>query len=62
MPSKSETLAQAIEHHMAGRFDEAERLYLTLHQHYPEDEEVLYLLGILVLRCRHSGHRRAFSE
>ena len=47
MPSKSETLAQAIEHHMAGRFDEAERLYLTLHKHYPEDEEVLYLLGIL---------------
>jgi tetratricopeptide (TPR) repeat protein len=47
MPGKSETLAQAMEHHMAGRFDEAERLYLKLHQRDPKDEEVLYLLGIL---------------
>lgn len=47
MLNKSETLAQAIEHHMAGRFDEAERLYLKLHQHHPKDEEVLYLLGML---------------
>ena len=47
MPSNSETVAQALEHHMAGRFDQAERAYLKLHERYPKDEEILYLLGIL---------------
>lgn len=40
-------LAQAIEHHMAGRYDEAQRLYLALHERNRRDEEVLYLLGVL---------------
>jgi len=40
-------LALAIEHHMGGRLDEAERLYLRLHEQNSQDEEVLYLLGVL---------------
>jgi tetratricopeptide (TPR) repeat protein len=47
MREKSAVLPQAIEHHMAGRFDEAEHLYLELHAANPQDEEVLFLLGIL---------------
>ncbi|MEO8627016.1 MAG: tetratricopeptide repeat protein [Betaproteobacteria bacterium] len=47
MSSKRETLEQAIEHHMAGRLDQAERLYLMLQTRYPNDEEILYLLGVL---------------
>ncbi len=44
---RDRTLALAIEHHMAGRLDEAEQLYLTLHQRDSRDEEVLYLIGVL---------------
>lgn len=47
MREKSAVLPQAIEHHMAGRFDDAERLYLELHAANPQDEEILFLLGIL---------------
>jgi tetratricopeptide (TPR) repeat protein len=32
---------------MEGRYDEAERIYLRLHEHNRRDEEVLYLLGTL---------------
>ena len=40
-------LALAIGHHMAGRYDEAERIYLRLHEGNRNDEEVLYLIGVL---------------
>jgi Flp pilus assembly protein TadD len=40
-------LAEAIRHHMEGQYDEAERIYLRLHQHNRNDEEVLYLIGVL---------------
>jgi len=49
---RERTLTLAIEHHMAGRLDEAERLYLALHQRDSQDEEVLYLMGVL---CRDLG-------
>jgi Flp pilus assembly protein TadD len=32
---------------MEGKYDEAEQLYLRLHEHNRRDEEVLYLLGVL---------------
>jgi len=32
---------------MEGQYDEAERIYLRLHQHNRNDEEVLYLIGVL---------------
>ena len=52
MPAPSATtreheLALAIEHHIEGRLDEAERIYQRLHAKDSRDEEVLYLLGIL---------------
>ncbi len=40
-------LAAAIRHHMDGRFDDAERIYLRLHEQNRRDEEVLYLIGVL---------------
>ena len=40
-------LALAIEHHLAGRLDEAERLYHSLHVQNGQDGEVLFLLGVL---------------
>ncbi|MBV8666640.1 MAG: tetratricopeptide repeat protein, partial [Burkholderiaceae bacterium] len=44
---RNQELALAIRHHMEGRYDEAERIYLSLHQKNKQDEEVLYLLGVL---------------
>jgi len=40
-------LATAIRHHMDGRFDEAERIYMRLHERNRRDEEILYLIGVL---------------
>lgn len=52
MPAPSATtrehdLALAIEHHMAGRLDEAGTIYQSLHAQDSCDEEILYLLGVL---------------
>ena len=44
---RDRTLALAIEHHMAGRLDEAEKLYQHLHIQDGQDGEVLFLLGVL---------------
>jgi tetratricopeptide (TPR) repeat protein len=40
-------LVTAVQHHAAGRLDEAERCYMQLYRTDPGDSEVLYLLGIL---------------
>ncbi len=44
---RDQDLALAIQHHMEGRYDEAESIYLRLHHDNRRDEEVLYLLGVL---------------
>ena len=44
---RDRTLALAIEHHLAGRLDEAEKLYHSLHIQNGLDGEVLFLLGVL---------------
>lgn len=46
-PQRTEDLRNALRHHMDGRYDEAERIYLHLHEQNKEDEEVLYLIGVL---------------
>jgi tetratricopeptide (TPR) repeat protein len=40
-------LKTAIEHHLAGRLDDAQGLYQQLHTADPRDSEVLYLMGML---------------
>ncbi len=44
---RDDDLKLAIEHHAAGRLDEAEQLYTRLHRADPSDAEVLFLLGVL---------------
>ncbi|OIQ88349.1 beta-barrel assembly-enhancing protease [mine drainage metagenome] len=44
---RDRNLALAIEHHMAGRLDAAEKLYHSLHVQNSRDGEVLFLLGVL---------------
>lgn len=47
--SRAEQLAAAIQCHQAGQLDQAAKLYMKLAGLYPDDEEPLYLLGILSL-------------
>ncbi len=44
---RDDELMSAIEHHKAGRFDDAERVYLRLYQANPSDSEVIFLIGVL---------------
>jgi len=44
---RTQDLSNAIRHHMEGRYDEAERIYQRLHEQNKDDEEVLYLMGVL---------------
>ncbi len=44
---RTQDLSNAIRHHMEGRYDEAECIYLRLHEQNKDDEEVLYLTGVL---------------
>lgn len=47
MPSSSEALAAAIEHHRAGRFAEAERIYRHILRDHPDHAAALHLLGLI---------------
>lgn len=44
---RESALKVAINHHRAGRYDEAEPIYQALYQCDRRDEEILYLLGLL---------------
>jgi tetratricopeptide (TPR) repeat protein len=44
---RAHDLKTAIEHHLAGRLDDAQGLYQQLHAADPRDSEVLYLMGML---------------
>jgi tetratricopeptide (TPR) repeat protein len=45
--NRDQELALALEHHAAGRFDDAEQAYQRLHAANRGDAEVIYLLGLL---------------
>lgn len=55
-PPLREVLALALEHHQAGRLDEAEGLYRRVLDVLPGDSDALHLLGVL------SRQRRRFDE
>jgi tetratricopeptide (TPR) repeat protein len=44
---RNEDLAVALQHHSAGRFDDAEQIYQRLYAVDRRDTEVIYLLGVL---------------
>ncbi len=46
MPSVHETLALAVQHHQAGRLQQAEDLYRQILQAEPQNVEALHLLGL----------------
>jgi tetratricopeptide (TPR) repeat protein len=43
------TLAAAMQHHRAGRFDQAEAIYRAVLRHDPDEPAALHLLGLLLL-------------
>ncbi|HWJ34474.1 MAG TPA: tetratricopeptide repeat protein [Steroidobacteraceae bacterium] len=45
--ARNEDLALALQHHTAGRLDEAEQIYQRLYAANRRDTEVIYLLGVL---------------
>ena len=47
MPAPASALSAAVEHHKAGRLDEAERLYREVLAGEPENPDALHLLGVL---------------
>lgn len=49
MPATAETLLEAIRHHQAWRFTEAERLYHAVLEADPRHQHALYLYGLLQL-------------
>ncbi len=51
MASLEATLAQALDHHRAGRLAEAEALYRTILEAIPEHDESLHLLGVIALQA-----------
>jgi len=53
MPTIPELLANTVDHHQAGRFQEAERGYRQILQLDPNDVNALHLLGVL---CQQQGH------
>jgi len=53
MPTIPELLAKAVEHHQAGRFQEAEQGYRQILQLDPNDINALHLFGVL---CQQQGH------
>lgn len=55
-------LQQAIEHHQAGRFIEAEALYRDILQHEPGHGDALHLLGIMAGQVGRYEDARAFLE
>src|SRR6185312_8717471 len=52
---QSRQLAIAVEHHLAGRYPEADRIYARLHAAAREDYQINHLLGVL----RHQQGRSA---
>jgi Flp pilus assembly protein TadD len=48
MPSITQRLAQAVQHHQAGRLGEAEALYRAILSEAPRQADALHLLGVLV--------------
>ncbi len=46
-PQETDKLAQALEHHRAGRFSEAEQIYRELHRSRPSRPDVAHLLGLV---------------
>ena len=50
MMSIDDAFAQAVEHHRAGRLDEAEVLYRRVLDEEPDDPDSLQLLGSLFLQ------------
>ncbi len=46
-PQLSKIVAEAMEHHQAQRFQQAEVLYRQVLQHDPENVDALHLLGVL---------------
>jgi predicted O-linked N-acetylglucosamine transferase (SPINDLY family) len=47
MTTLSQALATAIEHHRAGRFGQAERIYRSILQANPQHPDALHLLGLI---------------
>lgn len=47
MAAHSQVLAEALEHHRAGRFGEAEKLYRRILQSDPHNADALHLLGLI---------------
>jgi tetratricopeptide (TPR) repeat protein len=45
--AREEDLALALQHHTAGRLDDAAQLYQRLHSKNPRDSEVIFLMGVL---------------
>ena len=57
-----ELLQQGLEHHRAGRFGEAGRLYRSALQAQPEHPDALYLLGVVNLQTGDPGAALALLE
>jgi len=60
--SAMELLQQGLEHHRAGRFGEAGRLYRSALEAQPEHPDALYLLGVINLQTGDPGAALALLE
>jgi tetratricopeptide (TPR) repeat protein len=55
MAAVEQVLKQALDHHRAGRLEEAERLYHQILQVDPRQVDALHLLGVIALQANDTG-------
>src|SRR5262245_5883153 len=62
MAAHSDSLAQALEYHKAGRLEEAELCYRGILQADPRNSDALHLLGVLAHQCGRHEQAIAYIE
>ena len=55
MPTTSELLATAVEHHQAGRLQVAEEIYRQILAREPQHADAIHLVGLVVLQTGQHG-------